>query len=69
MQKDEGSEKHVTERVRRATIAMKLTWSIGERIFKDDYRRRTKMFKTLVGSIALYGAQIWGWKKEDMDRI
>ncbi|KAM0724674.1 hypothetical protein ACS0PU_009058 [Formica fusca] len=49
---------------------MKLTWSIGERLFKDDYKRRMKMFDALVGSVALYGAEIWGWKKEErLDRI
>jgi len=46
--------------MRRATIAMKLTWSIAERIFKDDYKGRIKMFNALVDSIALYGAEIWG---------
>lgn len=65
MQKNGGAEKHVLKRMRRATIAMKLTWSIGERLFKDDYKRRMKMFDTLVGSVALYGAKIWGWKKEE----
>jgi len=60
----------MTERMRRATIAMKLTWSITERIFKEDYKRRIKMFNALVDSIALYRAEIWGWKKEErLDRM
>lgn len=37
---------------------MKQTWSIGERIFADDYERRIKMFNALVGSVALYRAEI-----------
>lgn len=70
MQKNGGAEKHIMERIRRATIAMKMTWSIGERLFRDDYIRRMKMFNALVGSIALYGAEIWGWNKEErIDRI
>ncbi|XP_067211780.1 uncharacterized protein [Linepithema humile] len=70
MQKNGGAEKHIMERIRRATIAMKMTWSIGERVFRDDYIRRIKMFNALVGSIALYGAEIWGWNKEErLDRI
>lgn len=37
---------------------MKQTWSIGERIFADDYEKRIKMFNALVGSVALYGTEI-----------
>lgn len=51
-------QKNILERVKRATIAMKKTWSIGEKLFKDDYGRRVKMFDALVGSVALYGAEI-----------
>jgi len=52
------------DRLKKATIAMKRTWSIGERIFKEDFRRRMKMFEALVESVALYGAEIWGWLYE-----
>ena len=58
MQKNGGSEKHIEERIRRAMIAMKHTWSIGEKLFKEDFERRMKMFKSLVGSIVLYGAEV-----------
>lgn len=44
-------------------MAMKKTWSIGER-FRDDYKRRMKMFNVLIGSVALYGAEIKGWRME-----
>lgn len=56
--KNGGAEKHIIERMRRAMVAMKQTWSIGERIFADDYERRIKMFNALVGSVVLYGAEI-----------
>lgn len=71
MQKNGGAEKHVIEReFKRAMIAMKKTWNIGERIFGNDYKRREKMFDALVDSVALYGAEIWGWKNETrLDRI
>lgn len=42
MQKNGGAEKHVIERFKRAMIAMKKTWSIGEKIFGNDYKRREK---------------------------
>jgi len=70
MQKNKGVEKHIEERLRRAVIAMKQTWSIGERLFKEDFERRVKMFNALVGSVALYGAEIWGWKKDErLDKV
>lgn len=70
MQKNGGSEKHLAERFKRASVAMKKTWSIGEKVFKDDFGRRMKMFEALVGSVALYGAEIWGWTNDArLDRI
>lgn len=70
LQKNGGTEKQILERVKTATIAMKKTWSIGEKLFKDDYGRRVKMFDALVGSVALYGAEIWRWRNEErLDRI
>lgn len=48
LQKNDGAEKHIMERRRKkAVIAMKKTWSIEERIFKEDYERRMKMFEIL----------------------
>jgi len=49
-------------------IAMKNTWSIGEKLFKDNLRRM-KMFESLVESMTLYGAEIWGWHCEDRIKI
>lgn len=70
LQKNGGAEKHIKERLRRAMIAMKRTWSIGERIFKEDYVRRMKMFDSLVESVALYRAEIWGWQYDNrLDKL
>ncbi|XP_043583307.1 uncharacterized protein LOC122568058 isoform X2 [Bombus pyrosoma] len=70
LQKNGSDEKHIQDRKRRATIAMKKTWSVGERIFKQDYKRRMKMFEALVESMALFGAEVWGWNMEEtLDRI
>lgn len=49
---------------------MKQTWSIGERLFKEDFERRMKMFNALVGSVMLYGAEVWRWRNDDrVDKI
>jgi len=36
---------------------------LGERICKDDFRRRLTLFKYLVESIMFYEVEIWGRKK------
>jgi len=39
-------------------------------LFKENFERRMKMFQALAGSVALYGAEIWGWGGgERMDRL
>lgn len=65
LQKNGGVEKQMRERKRKAVIAMKSTWSIGERIFRNNFDRRMKMFTSLVESVGLFGAEIWGWKKDE----
>lgn len=70
LQKNGKAGKHINEKLRRAMVAMKMTWSIEERIFKDDYLRRMKMFGALVKSIVLYGAEVLGWRyDEGIDKV
>ncbi|XP_043583164.1 uncharacterized protein LOC122567995, partial [Bombus pyrosoma] len=70
LQKNGSDERHIQDRKRRAMITMKKTWSMGERIFKQDYERRMKMFEALVESVALFGAEVWGWNMEELlDRV
>ena len=64
MEKNGKAEKHIQKRIRKAAVAMKRTWHIGERLFKEDFERRIKMFVALVKSVAMYGAEIWGWNDE-----
>lgn len=65
MQKNGGAEKHILERRKKAMITMKKTWSIGERLFREGYIRRMKMFEALVESVSFFGAEIWGWRKQE----
>ena len=41
----------------------KKVWGIGEKIFKDDFKRRMRLYDTLVASVLLYGVETWGWKE------
>ncbi|XP_043588299.1 uncharacterized protein LOC122570268 [Bombus pyrosoma] len=46
-------------------IAMKKTWSVRERIFKQDYERRMKMFEALMKKTWSVGERIF---KQDYER-
>lgn len=48
LQKMERMEKQITERCKKAIVTMKKTWTIGEKLFKNDFRRRMRMFAALV---------------------
>lgn len=68
LQKNGGTEKHIKERIKRTAIAMKKTWSLE--LFKNHFEKRMEVFEALVGSVALYGAEIWGWLNEErLDKI
>lgn len=45
-------------------------WSLGERICRDDFGRRWKLFKYLVQSVITYGVEMWGWEeKKELEKI
>jgi hypothetical protein len=37
---------------------------------RGELRRRMMMFKSMIESLLMYGAEIWGWKEqEDVERV
>jgi hypothetical protein len=45
-------------------------WGIGERKSGGDFRRRMLMFESMIKSILMYGAEVWGWKEqEDVEKV
>ena len=56
-------EVHIKNLAKRATIAMKETWSICKRKFNNNFERKMRLFNSLVGSILLNGSEIWGWRE------
>ena len=65
LQKNGSDEKHIQDSKKRATVSMKKTWSVEERRFKQDYKRRMKMFGALVESRTLFGVEVWSWDMEE----
>jgi hypothetical protein len=54
---------HIREIVRKANKAVGCLWGIGGRKWGGDFRRRMMMFESMIESILMYGAEIWGWKE------
>jgi hypothetical protein len=51
---------HIKEIARKTCV-----WKIEERKRGDDFRRRMMRFESMTESIAMYGAEIWGWKEQE----
>src|SRR5580765_4995962 len=62
LQKNGGQEAHVRERGRRAAV-MREVWGIGKRLWGKDWKRRMRLFDTLVWTVMGYGAEVWDWKE------
>lgn len=51
-------------------IVVNKIWELGERICKDNFERRWKLFRYLVTSVKEYGVEIWGWEEQkDLEKI
>jgi hypothetical protein len=45
-------------------------WGIGEKKWGGEFGRRIMMFESMVKSVVIYGAEIWGWKEqEEVERV
>jgi len=60
LKKKEWDNGQIKELKKKGNIVMRKVWGLGERIFKDDFRRRMILFKYLVMMVIMYGAEIWG---------
>lgn len=69
-QRNGGTDTHMKETAKKVMIATKQTWGIGERRFKNNFERRIKMYGSLVKSIMLYAAEVWGWREvESLEKL
>jgi hypothetical protein len=37
----------------------------GERKWRGEFGRRMMMFESMIESVLMYGAEIWGWKEQE----
>jgi len=61
--KNEGDDGQIRELKKKRNIVMRKVWDLGERLFKDDFRRRMILFRYFILGVIMYGAEIWGWKE------
>lgn len=64
-QRNRGTDTHIRETTKKTMIVMKQTWGIGQRRFRSSFERRMKIYNSLVKSIILYAAEIWGWTETE----
>lgn len=65
-----GQEGQIKESKKKGNIVLKQVWGLGEQRFRDDFKRRIKLFRYLVLGVIMYGAEVWGWKeREELERI
>jgi hypothetical protein len=55
----------VREVVRKANKVVGCVGGIGERMWGGEFGRRMMMFESMVESVLMYGAEIWGWKEQE----
>lgn len=63
-------EDHIKDLKMKGKIAANKIWGLGEKICKDDFKRRWYLFEYLVKSVIEYGVEIWGWKeKKELEKV
>lgn len=61
---------HIKELKIKGRIAANKVWGLGERICRNGFNKRWKLFRYLVVSVMAYGVEIWGWKEQkDLEKI
>jgi len=65
--KKNGGYGQIRELKNKGNIVMKKVRGLGERIFKDDFKRRMMLFRYLVMGIIMYEAEIWGREREELE--
>ena len=62
--------RNVRHLVRKAKKAMNTVWGVMKQAKVNKLRKRLTLMESLVNAGALYGVEIWGWKrKEDIERM
>ncbi len=70
MQSNNSFGEHIRYIKKKARVGMGAVWGIGERFWKGDLHMRWKLFRALIESIMIYGAEIWGWgERQELQKL
>jgi len=58
LNKNGGDDGQIRELRKKGNIVMRKVWGLGERIFKDNFRKRMILFRYLVMGVITYRAKI-----------
>jgi len=68
--KNGNYKEHIKELSRKARLTVRKVWGLGEKIYRNNFKRRWILFRYLVQSVIKYGMEIWGWEeKVELERI
>jgi len=59
IKKNGEDDGQIKELKKKGNIVMRRVWGLGERLFKENFRRRMMLFRYLVLGVIMYGAEIW----------
>jgi len=60
----------IKDLVRKGRMAAKKVWGLGERICRNDFKRRWNLFRYLMQSVMEYAVEMWGWdEKIELEKI
>jgi len=66
----ERYREHIKELRRKGMQTVRKIWGLGERMCRNDFKRRWMLFKYLIQNVMKYGVEIWGWEKmEELEKI
>ena len=70
LHENNGKQKHIRYVTATAREIMGKIWGIGERVCREEWKKRMRIFDALVESIMMYGVEIWGWRGwEEVEKI
>jgi len=58
IKKNGGDDGQIRELKRKGNIVMRRIWGLGERLFKDDFRRKMMLFRYLVMRVIIWDGNL-----------
>ncbi len=57
-----GRLEHLRMLKKKAEVAIRRIWGVGERRFSGEIGWRVRLYEAMVNSILMHGVEVWGWE-------